>query len=263
MIYESLLYTLESGVATITLNRPELYNAFNQQLKKDLLAAIKNAESDDAVRCVVLTGAGKAFSSGQDLREAIELSKNGKIDFRTMIQTGYNPIIRAMRDIPKPILGAINGVAAGAGLAVALATDMRIMSAEARFVEGFTGIALVPDSGGTYFFARMMNYPKAFEFIALNEPMNAQTALEVGMVNRIAAAADFDAVVKEMALRLAAAPTKTLGLAKKMLQESLKSSLDEVLDMEAEMQEIAGNSQDCAIGLASFAMKQVPVFVGK
>jgi 2-(1,2-epoxy-1,2-dihydrophenyl)acetyl-CoA isomerase len=109
----------------------------------------------------------------------------------------------------------------------------------------------------------MMNYPKAFEFIALNEPMNAQTALEVGMVNRIAAAADFDAVVKEMALRLAAAPTKTLGLAKKMLQESLNTSLDEVLDMEAEMQEIAGNSQDCAIGLASFAMKQAPVFVGK
>jgi 2-(1,2-epoxy-1,2-dihydrophenyl)acetyl-CoA isomerase len=180
-----------------------------------------------------------------------------------MVQTGYNPIIRTMRDLRKPILGAINGVAAGAGLAIALATDMRVMHADAKFVEGFTGIALVPDSGGTFFFSRMMNYPKAFEFIALNEPMTAQTALEMGMVNRVAAAADYEQAVRDMALRLASAPTKTLGLAKKMLQTSLTASLDEILDLEAEMQEIAGNSQDCAIGLAAFATKQQPKFIGK
>lgn len=263
MTYETILYTLENGVATITLNRPDLYNAFNGQLKKDLVAALKNAETDDAVRCIVLTGAGKAFSSGQDLREAMEFAKNGKIDFKTMVQTGYNPIIRAMASLPKPILGAINGVAAGAGLAIALATDMRVMHADARLVEGFTGIALVPDSGGTYFFSRMMSYPKAFEFIALNEPLNATSALELGLVNRVAPADNYENAVREMALRLASAPTKTLGLAKQMLQKSLHASLDEILDLEAEMQEIAGNSQDCAIGLTAFGMKQVPKFIGK
>jgi 2-(1,2-epoxy-1,2-dihydrophenyl)acetyl-CoA isomerase len=232
-------------------------------LKKDIVDALKHAENDAAVRCIVLTGAGKAFSSGQDLREAMAFAKNGKIDFKTMVQTGYNPIIRTMASLPKPILGAINGVAAGAGLAIALATDMRVMHADARFVEGFTGIALVPDSGGTYFFARMMSYPKAFEFIALNEPMNAQTALELGMVNRVAAAADYEQAVKDMALRLASAPTATLGLAKRMLQKSLHASLDEILDLEADMQEIAGNSQDCAIGLTAFATKQQPQFIGK
>jgi 2-(1,2-epoxy-1,2-dihydrophenyl)acetyl-CoA isomerase len=263
MIYETILYSLDNGVATITLNRPDVYNAFNAQLKKDLLAALQQAEADESVRCIVLTGSGKAFSSGQDLREAMEFAKNGKIDFKAMVQTGYNPIIRAMANLPKPILGAINGVAAGAGLAVALATDMRVMHAEARLVEGFTGIALVPDSGGTYFFAQMMSYPKAFEFIALNEPMNAQTAQELGLVNRVASASDYNSAVQEMALRLASAPTATLGLAKRMLQKSLHASLDEILDLEADMQEIAGNSQDCAIGLTAFATKQQPKFIGK
>ncbi len=264
MNYQTIAYSLEKGVATLTLNRPEVYNAFNAQLKKDLVEALNDAAANDAVRCVVLTGgSGKAFSSGQDLKEAMAMSKGGTIDFKTMVQTGYNPIIRTMRDLPKPILGAINGVAAGAGLAIALATDMRVMHAEARLVEGFTGIALVPDSGGTFFFSRMMNYPEAFEFIALNEPMNAETALKMGLVNRVASAENYQHTVQELALRLAAAPTKTLGLAKQMLHKSLHSTLDEILDLEADMQAIAGNSQDCAIGLMAFATKQAPVFVGK
>jgi 2-(1,2-epoxy-1,2-dihydrophenyl)acetyl-CoA isomerase len=262
-MYETLAYSLENSVATITLNRPDVYNAFNGQLKKELLHAMQESGKNDAVRAVVLTGNGKAFSSGQDLKEAMSISKNGKIDFQTMVQEGYNPIIRAMRDLPKPILAGINGVAAGAGLAIALAADMRIMNAEARLVEGFTGIALVPDSGGTYFFARMMNYPRAFEFIALNEPMDAPTALQMGLVNRVVAAADFTNAVNAMSERLAAAPTKTLGIVKSMLQRAMRDSLDDILNLEAEMQEIAGNSEDCAIGLMSFATKQAPIFVGR
>lgn len=262
-MYETLTYSLENGVATIMLNRPDVYNALNGQLKKDLLHAVQESGKNDAVRAVVLTGNGKAFSSGQDLKEAIGLSKNGKIDFQGMIQHGYNPIIRAMRDLPKPILAGINGVAAGAGLALGLAADMRIMSADARLVEGFTGIALVPDSGGTYFFARMMSYPKAFEFIALNEPMDAPTAFQMGLVNRVVPAAEFETSLKAMGERLAAAPTKTLGLVKSMLQRAMKDSLEDMLNLEAEMQEIAGTSEDCMIGLAAFANKQAPTFVGR
>ena len=262
--YETLTYSVENGVATITLNRPDVYNALNGKLKKELVHAIQHdAAKDEAVRAVVLTGSGKAFSSGQDLKEAMELSKNGKIDFQGMIQHGYNPIIRAMKNLPKPILAGINGVAAGAGLAIALAADMRIMNADARLVEGFTGIALVPDSGGTYFFARMMNYPRAFEFVALNEPMDTPTALQMGLVNRVVPAAEFESALKSLGERLAAAPTKTLGLVKEMLQKALTMTLDEVLDMEADRQEVAGNSEDCAIGLMSFATKQAPKFVGR
>jgi 2-(1,2-epoxy-1,2-dihydrophenyl)acetyl-CoA isomerase len=263
MTYETLLYSLENSVVTITLNRPDLYNALNAQMKKDLLHALQAAEADTAVRAVVMLGAGKAFSSGQDLREAIAMSKNGKIDFRSMIQHGYNPIIRAMAAMPKPILAGISGVAAGAGLAIALAADMRIMSTDARFVEGFTGIALVPDSGGTYFFTRMMNYAQAFEFVALNEPMPAETALRLGLTNRVVPPEEFADAVRTMGERLAAAPTKTIGLVKTMLQQAMKSTLTETLDFEAEMQEIAGNTEDCMIGMVAFANKQQPQFVGR
>jgi 2-(1,2-epoxy-1,2-dihydrophenyl)acetyl-CoA isomerase len=262
-MYETIEYSIENGVATIALNRPQVYNALNEQMKKDVLHAVLDSTKNSEARAIVLTGNGKAFSSGQDLKEAIALSKNGKIDFQGMIQHGYNPIIRAMRDAPKPILAGINGVAAGAGLAIALAADMRIMSAEARLVEGFTGVALAPDSGGTYFFATMMNYPRAFEFVALNEPMDAQTALHLGLTNRVAAADEFPAALKALGERLAAAPTKTLGLVKGMLQRAMTASLDEILDLEAETQEIAGTSEDCMIGLAAFANKETPKFVGR
>ncbi|MCS6808319.1 MAG: enoyl-CoA hydratase-related protein [Bacteroidota bacterium] len=262
-MYETLLYSVDNGIATITLNRPDVYNALNSQLKRELLDALDDASNDSAVRTVILTGKGKAFSSGQDLKEALELSKNAKIDFRGMIQQGYNPIIRAMRSLPKPIVVGINGVAAGAGLSLALAADIRIMSTDARLVEGFTGIALVPDSGGTYFFSRLMNYAQAFEFAALNEPMDAQTALERGLVNRVISASEFESAVYAFAERLASAPTKTLGLVKMMLQKAAVMTLDDVLDMEAEMQEIAGNSEDCAIGLAAFVAKQAPKFIGR
>lgn len=162
MTFETLLFDISEGVCTITLNRPDSYNAANEQLTTDLQAALAHAASNDEIRCVVLTGAGKAFCSGQDLKDA---PKSGdKRDLRDSLNRRYNPIVRAMRDMPKPIICGINGVAAGAGLSLALGADIRIMSSAAKLVEAFIGIALIPDSGATFFYPRMMGYSKAFEF---------------------------------------------------------------------------------------------------
>jgi len=262
MTYNTLLCTRHNGVLTITFNRPDVYNACNEQMALELQAALHDAAQDAAVRCVVLTGNGKAFCSGQDLREPI-FDEHGRLDFSAAIAKRYNPTVRAMRDLPKPVVCGINGVAAGAGLSLALACDMRLMSASARLVEAFTAIALIPDAGGTYFYTKLLGYAKAFEFVALNEPMNAQDALQYGLVNRVVADTDFSRTVQEFAEKLAQQPTKTLGFAKTLLQRAVTASLDEMLDLEMEHQQYAGDSEDFQRGMAAFAQKQQPVFVGR
>ncbi len=262
MTYETILAEHNGHILTITLNRPDVYNACNEQMAQDLQSALHFAATDDAVRCVVLTGAGKAFCSGQDLREPLA-GADGTINFTAAIKRRYNPTIRAMRDLPKPILCGLNGVAAGAGLSLALGCDLRLMTASARLVEGFTGIALIPDAGGTYFYTKLMGYARAFEFVALNEPISADDALRIGLVNRIVSDNEFPAALQTMAEKLAAQPTKTIGLAKKLLQQAVTTSLDDMLDAESLTQQHAGDSQDFAIGVGAFVTKQQPIFVGK
>jgi len=258
---ETVLYTIEDGVGTITMNRPESYNAANEQLTTDLQAALKDATDNADVRCVVLTGAGKAFCSGQDLKDAP--SGDGKRSLSDSLRRRYNPIVSLMRAMPKPVIAGINGVAAGAGLSLALAADVRVMSASARFVEAFIGIALIPDSGATYFYPRMLGYTKAFEFATLNKPISAEEALRLGMVNSVVHPKAFTHAVKSMAKTYATGPTQTYGYVKMLLQKGMSASFEEMLELEIEYQQQAGESADYVEGVQSFVEKRSPVFTGR
>jgi 2-(1,2-epoxy-1,2-dihydrophenyl)acetyl-CoA isomerase len=259
MEFHTLLYQCSDGVATITLNRPEAYNAVNAQMGHELLAALRAAEQDSSVRCVVLTGAGKAFCSGQDLKE---VPAGQTTFFRDVLRQRYNPIIRALRSIPKPVIGAINGVAAGAGLALALATDFRIMSSAARFVEAFIGIALVPDSGSSFFYVRSLGYARAFEFATLNKPISADEALRLGLVNLVVSPEAFPAAVERFAQLYAQGPTRTYGYVKELLNRALATPLEDMLELEAEYQQRAGETPDYAEGVRAFLEKRPPRFTG-
>ncbi len=260
MTFETILYTVDHGVGTITLNRPDSFNAANEQLTTDLQAALADATTNPDVRCVVLTGAGKAFCSGQDLKDA---PKSGsKRDLTDSLHRRYNPIIRAMRAMPKPIIAGINGVAAGAGLSLALAADIRIMSSSARLVEAFIAIALIPDSGATYFYPRMLGYSRAFEFATLNKPITADEAMHLGMVSMVVAPKAFPAALQAYARQYAQGPTQSYGFVKHLLQLGMTSTLDEMLEHEAVFQQRAGDSADYREGVTAFLEKRSPTFTG-
>jgi len=260
MDFQFLKYEVAQGVAIITLNRPEVYNALNDGITYELQDALKAVAKDDQVRVVVLTGAGKAFCSGQDLKAA---SGQEKRSFMESLQKRYNPIIRAMRSLPKPILCRLNGVAAGAGCSLALAADLIIASEEATLIEVFINIGLVPDSGSAYFLPRLVGMAKAFELCAMGSRVKAAEALQLGLVNRVTPVDQLDTVVKEYTDYFAQAPTKSIGLIKKMLTKATTSGLDEMLDYEAYCQEIAGTSQDYKEGVTAFLEKRKPAFKGK
>jgi 2-(1,2-epoxy-1,2-dihydrophenyl)acetyl-CoA isomerase len=259
-MYTSLLYDVHDGVATITLNRPDVFNAFNNALSYELQDALKQVAADPAVRAVVLTGAGRAFCSGQDLKAA---QTDEQSTFSDSLHQRYNPIIRAMRQLPKPIIGRINGVAAGAGCSLALACDALIASSDASLIEVFINIGLVPDSGSSYFLPRLVGSLKAFELCTLGSKVTAAEALQLGMVNQVVAPEELDAAVAALAARYAAAPTKSIGLIKQLLNKAGSASLDEMLDYEADCQQVAGESRDYQEGVTAFSEKRKPVFRGE
>jgi 2-(1,2-epoxy-1,2-dihydrophenyl)acetyl-CoA isomerase len=258
--YQYLNYSCEQGVAVITLNRPEVYNALNDEITFELQDALKAVAKDDIVRVVVLTGKGKAFCSGQDLKAA---SGDQKRSFMKSLHTRYNPIIRAMRNLPKPIVGRINGVAAGAGCSLALACDIIVAAEEATFIEVFINIGLVPDSGSSYFLPRLVGTAKAFEMCSMGSRVKAQEAQALGLINKAVPADGLDEAVKSYTDYFAKAPTKSIGLIKKMLNKSTTASLEEMLDYEAYCQEIAGTSYDYQEGVKAFLEKRKPEFSGK
>ena len=260
--FKTLLYSLHDGVCTITMNRPEVYNALNEQMKDDLSDAFKEAEKDGSVRCIVLRGSGeKAFSSGQDLKE--HSGGDTKRSLKTSLEKKYNPLIRRMRGMEKPIVGMINGVAAGAGLSIALACDYRIMADTAKLIEVFIRIGLVPDSGSHWFLTRLVGLARAFEYSALGQDVSAEEAERVGLVNRVVPAAELEAKTLELAQKFAKAPTKAIGLIKRTLNKALHSDLDTILDYEAVIQEIASETEDHQEGVKAFLEKRPAQFKGK
>jgi 2-(1,2-epoxy-1,2-dihydrophenyl)acetyl-CoA isomerase len=258
--YKFLRYTNENGLATITLNRPEVFNALNDEITFELQDAFKVVGKDETIRAVVLTGEGKAFCSGQDLKAA---SGQEKRSFLDSLHKRYNPIIRAMRTLPKPIICRLNGVAAGAGCSLALACDIIVAAEEATLIEVFINIGLVPDSGSSYFLPRLVGMAKAFEMCSMGTRVKAKEAETMGLITKAVPIDQLDSVVKEYADYFSNAPTKSIGLIKKMLNKSSTATLDDMLEYEAYCQEIAGSSQDYKEGVTAFLEKRKPAFKGK
>ncbi len=258
--YNCILYLVESGICTITLNRPDSYNSFNNEMSFELIDALKAAEKDPLVRVVVLAAAGKAFCSGQDLKDR-EPGKD--IDFRMSLEKRYNPIIKGIRNLSKPVICKLQGVAAGAGCSLALACDIIIASKEATLIEVFVNIGLVLDSGSSYFLPRLVGYHKAFEWSTLGTKITAEEAHNVGMINKITTPEQLDDLVQEYALKYAVAPTKAIALMKKMLNKGMNESLDTMLEYEKYCQVIAGASNDFKEGTTAFLEKRKPVFKGE
>ena len=246
------------GVATITLNRPDVLNALNAQMRSELAAAFKSYVRDESVRAVVLTGEGRGFSSGADLRGG-----SGERQFRAILEREYNPLILAIRELPKPVIAAVNGVAAGAGVSLALACDLVYAAEEARFIQAFVKIGLVPDTGSTRVLVRALGRHRAAQLIFTGDPMTAAEALAGGLVNAVLPAEELMPAVREAALRLATSPTRAIGYGKRLINASEDAELERFLALEIAYQELAGRTEDHAEGLAAFAEKREPRFVGK
>ncbi|GDX51757.1 2-(1,2-epoxy-1,2-dihydrophenyl)acetyl-CoA isomerase [Bacteroidota bacterium] len=260
MAFNTILLEIKDGVGTITLNRPDVYNAFNDEMSFELQDALKEAEKNKEVRVVVLTGAGKAFCSGQDLKAA---AAAGNRSFKESLDKRYNPIIRAMRNMPKPIICRMNGVAAGAGCSLALACDVIVAAENATLIEVFINVGLVPDSGSSFFLPRVVGLARAFEYSTMGTKITATEAMQMGMVNRVVKLEELDNEVKKFTDYYANAPTKAIGLIKKMLNRSYNSDLESMLEYESYCQEIAGNSADNKEGVTAFIEKRKPVFRGE
>lgn len=261
MVYETIQYSVKGGVATITLNRPERLNAFNDQMIAETTDAIRVAGRDDAVRCVVLTGAGRAFSSGQDLTDF--QARGDSVSIGEHLRHGYNRLVARMVALEKPIIGAINGVAAGAGCGVALACDLRLAADTASFIQVFSKVGLIPDSGSTWMLPRLIGYARAYEMAVMAEPVGAEKALHWGLVNDVVPAAQLAEVTLAWARRLAQGPTLAYGLTKRAMQKATALTLPEALEYEAMLQEIAGRTADHREGVTAFLEKRPPHYRGE
>ncbi|RME80982.1 MAG: 2-(1,2-epoxy-1,2-dihydrophenyl)acetyl-CoA isomerase [Caldilineae bacterium] len=258
---DPLLFDVSGGIATVTLNRPDKLNALTTSITGAFLDILKTCARDDSIRCVVLTGSGRGFCAGQDLEEF--MSVQGEWSVSDHLRRGYNRIISGLWNLEKPVIGKINGVAAGAGLGLALATDLRIASDQAAFTAAFIGIGLVPDSGVSWFLPRLVGQATAFELLVSGEKVNADRALQLGLVNRVVPHDALDAAVAELAQHLAAGPTRGIGLTKRVLHKTASLSLAEALEYEALVQDIAVNTNDHREGVAAFLQKRQPQFQGR
>ncbi len=264
MAYSTLLLDKSEGVAALTLNRPDKSNAFDDALISDMIEALKAVERDDQVRVVLITGAGKNFCAGQDLGPLLERYRSpAGVSFGSHLRRSYNIIISQIRNLEKPVSAAINGAAAGAGLGLACACDLRHASENARFRMAFIGIALAPDSATSFLLPRMIGLGRATEMALTNELVDATTALQWGLVNRVFRADELMAKSREFAVQLAQAPTKSIGLTKRAFNRGLMADLEAALEYEAGMQEIAGHTADHLEGVHAFIEKRAPQFKGK
>jgi len=259
-IMSTVLLTKENGVAYISFNRPEKYNSFNREMLLTLQAHLRDCDMDEAVRCIYITGAGKGFCAGQDLAEATD--PNGA-ELETIVREHYNPTIMLLRNIEKPIIAAVNGVAAGAGANIALACDIVLANESASFLQAFSKIGLIPDSAGTFFLPRLVGMQRAAALMITGEKVSAKDAVAMGMIYKYFPDDVFEAETKKMAQTIAQMPTKGIGLTKRLLNHSYQNDLAAQLEMEKDLQVQAGQSEDFKEGVAAFLEKRKPVFKGR
>jgi 2-(1,2-epoxy-1,2-dihydrophenyl)acetyl-CoA isomerase len=258
---DSIQLTIENNIAFIALNRPEVFNSFNREMALRLQNTLDACEIDPHVRAIVLSGNGKAFCAGQDLKEVTSPELNPGL--KKILEEHYNPIITRIRNIEKPILAAVNGVAAGAGANIALACDVVVANDQASFIQAFSLIGLIPDSGGTFFLPRVVGFQKASALAMLGDKISAVEAERLGMIYNVFASEIFEEEVQKLALKLAKMPTQALGLIKKSLNQSLNNNLESQLALESKHQIEAAGTDDYAEGVAAFIEKRKPIFKGK
>jgi 2-(1,2-epoxy-1,2-dihydrophenyl)acetyl-CoA isomerase len=254
-----VLFEINNGIAIITLNRPDKYNAFNREMAMAVQSNLDACKADD-VRVVIITGAGKAFCSGQDLTEAIDPTGPG---MKLILKEHYNPIVEKIRALEKPVIAAVNGVAAGAGANIALCADLTIATKSSSFIQAFSKIGLIPDSGGSYFLPRLIGLQRATALMMLGEKVDADQAAALGMIYKSVEDDQFKNAVNELAVTLAAMPTKALGLIKQELNHSFSNSLTAQLELEDALQQKAASTQDFIEGVMAFIQKRKPTFKGK
>lgn len=255
----SILFEIKNSIAFITLNRPEKYNAFNREMALDLQEKLDECETNISIRCVCITGAGKAFSAGQDLSEVIDPNGPG-ID--QILSEHYNPIIKKIRSLSKPVLAVVNGVAAGAGANIALCCDVVITAESASFIQAFSKIGLIPDSGGTYFLPRLIGFGKASAIMMLGENISAKEAERMGMIYKVFRDQELSAEAEKMANELSNLPTRALAFIKEALNKSLEQDLNQQLATEDSLQQKAAATNDFKEGVSAFLEKRKPDFKG-
>jgi 2-(1,2-epoxy-1,2-dihydrophenyl)acetyl-CoA isomerase len=262
--YDTVDYELREGVARVELNRPENLNAWNRQFGEDLLAAIRQAADDDAVRAVLITGSGRAFSSGADLKDFnTDLTPDGRPDVYKTLTTRYHPIMLAIREMPKPVVAAVNGPAVGIGCSLALCADLILAAESAYFLLAFVNIGLVPDGGSSLFLPTRIGMARATELCMLGERLPAPKALEWGLVNRVFPDGQLIDEAHALATRLAAGPTRSYAGAKRQLNNWLYTRMEDQLELEARVQREMSGSEDFIEGAIAFAEKRPPRFAGK
>ncbi|MBE4909716.1 enoyl-CoA hydratase/isomerase family protein [Bacillus luteolus] len=256
-MFETIKYEVKNSIAWLTLSRPDKLNAFTEQLNKEVQKALKLASNDQEVRTIVITGEGRAFCSGEDLAGV-----NDDMDHGEVLRKRYNPMLLELDKCEKPIVAALNGVAAGAGMSLALACDFRIASDKASLVQAFIHVGLIPDAGNLYYLPRIIGHAKALELAVFGESIKAEDALKLGLVTKVIPSDEWETGVEEFASRLAAMPTKAIGLIKRNLKASWHLDLPGFLEKDAEGQRIAGLSNDHKEGIQAFMEKRKPVFNG-
>lgn len=260
MSNNSILLKIENKIAYITLNRPEVFNSFNREMAFLLQDTLDACEKNDEVRAIVLTGNGKAFCAGQDLKEVTDPDLNP--GFKKILEEHYNPIITRIRSIKKPIIGAINGVAAGAGANIALSCDIVVAHEKVNFIQAFSLIGLVPDSAGTFFLPRLIGFQKALALAMLGDKISAEEAERLGMIYKMIPLENFEEEVHKLALKMANMPTKALGMIKELYNKSMSNTLEDQLALESKLQIKAAQTNDYAEGVAAFIEKRKPNFKG-
>lgn len=258
---ESILLKIENKVATITLNRPEVFNSINREMAFLFQDTLDACQKNDEVRAIVITGSGKAFGAGQDLKEVTDPDLNP--GFKKILDEHYNPIITRIRNINKPVIAAVNGVAAGAAANIALACDIVVANEHANFIQAFSLIGLIPDSGGTFFLPRLIGFQKATALAMLGDKISAEEAERLGMIYKVIPSENFDDEAQKLALKLANMPTKALGMIKELLNKSMTNTLEEQLALESKLQIEAAQTEDYAEGVAAFIAKRKPEFKGR